>query len=110
MEGTSTRGPAVTVLAHPSADLYACLDGLRTYIVTAQAAEQDERLTLDWVAAELAALCQDVPAWCPGCAGRGPGMVCRVCGGPIRAALRCGLILGPPGLPRRAGPPMGADR
>jgi len=91
MEGTSQAARCAVVLAHPSADLYARLDGLRTYIATARAAEQDERLTLDWVAAELAALCQDVPAWCPGCADRGPGMVCRRCGAPIRAALRRSL-------------------
>jgi hypothetical protein len=81
----------MTVLTHPAADLYARLDGLRAYIATARDAEQDERLTLDWVAAELAVLCQDVPAWCPGCVGRGPGMVCRRCGAPIRAALRRAL-------------------
>jgi hypothetical protein len=91
MEGTSQAAPCAVVLARPSADLYARLDGLRVYIATARAVEQDERLTLDWVAAELAGLCADVPAWCPGCAGRGAGMVCRRCGAPIQAALRRGL-------------------
>ena len=91
MEGTSQAARRAAVLVHPAADLYARIDGLRAYIATARVAEQDERLTLDWVAAELAALCADAPAWCPGCADRGPGMVCRVCGAPIRAALRRGL-------------------
>lgn len=100
MEGTSQAAQYTAVLAFPDADLYARLDGLRTYIATARAAEQDERLTLDWVAAGLAALCQDAPAWCPGCDGRGPGMVCHVCGAPIRAALRRALASSAAGGPR----------
>jgi hypothetical protein len=56
----------MTVLAGSSADLYARLDGLRTYVSAALAAERDERLALEWAEAELAALCQAAPALVPG--------------------------------------------
>ena len=79
----------MTVLASSSTDLYARLDGLRTYVSAALAAERDERLALEWAGAELAVLCQDAPAWCPGCLGRGTETVCRVCAAPVPAALRC---------------------
>ena len=76
------------VLASSVTDLYARLDGLREFIAVALAAERDDRLTLEWAQAELAALCADAPAWCPGCTGRGAGTVCCICGAPVPAALR----------------------
>ena len=77
-----------TALAAPAADLYARLDGLRAFLTAALAAERDEQLALEWAEAELAALCQAVPAWCPDCTGRGTGTVCCICGAPVPAGLR----------------------
>ena len=79
----------MTVLASSSADLYARLDGLRTYVSAAPAAERDERLALEWAEARAGRALQDTPAWCPGCLGRGTETVCRVCAAPVPAALRC---------------------
>lgn len=73
-----------------TADLYARLDGLRTFTDRALADEfRDPRYALEQVAAVLAAYCGQAPSWCPGCPGRGPGMVCRACGSPVPTALRC---------------------
>ena len=55
----------MTVLASSSADLYARLDGLRTYVSAALAAERDERLALEWAEAKLAALLPGRPGLVP---------------------------------------------
>jgi hypothetical protein len=86
----AAAAPCAGCVADPAATagLYARLDGLRMFIASSLAAESDERLTLEWAQAEVTALCQEAPAWCPGCPGRGTAAVCCVCGAPISAALR----------------------
>jgi hypothetical protein len=102
LESPAGSGPVMTTaLAAPAADLYARLDGLRAFLAAALAAERDEQLALEWAEAELAALCQAVPAWCPGCTGRDTGTVCCICGAPVPAALRRRLG-GPARAPARA--------
>jgi len=111
LESRAGSGPVMTTaLAAPPADLFARLDGLRAFLAAALAAERDEQLALEWAEAELAALCQAIPAWCPGCTGRGTGTVCCICGAPVPAALRRPggrpeLLPGPAG---RAPSPQGA--
>lgn len=70
-------------------DLWARLDGLRTFLARALDDDtRDPQMALELAEADLSALCQEAPAWCPGCVGRGAGTVCCVCGAPIPAALR----------------------
>jgi hypothetical protein len=81
----------------PAGELYAWLDGLRGYLAAVLADDtRDPELAVEWAVAELTALCQQAPAWCPGCPGRGTGTVCRICAAPVPAALR-----------RRRGDPSG---
>jgi hypothetical protein len=78
-----------TLAAPATADLYARLDGLRTFTERALADEcQDPRTVLELIGARLAGLVAEAPSWCPGCDGRGDGTVCRTCGAPVPAALR----------------------
>jgi hypothetical protein len=78
-----------TLAVSATADLYARLDGLRTFTERALADEcRSSQTVLELVGARLAGLCAEAPSWCPGCDGRGDGTVCRVCGAPVPAALR----------------------
>ena len=70
-------------------ELYSCLDGLRGYLAAVLADDtRDPELAVEWAVAELTAICQQAPAWCPGCPGRGTGTVCCICRAPVPAALR----------------------
>jgi hypothetical protein len=78
---------AVTVF--PGADVYARLDGLRAFLALVLADDTRDRETaLELAGADLEVICRQVPAWCGGCPGRGPGLVCQVCGAPVPARLR----------------------